>query len=127
MNVKNLFTIDAIVCVLFGISFIFSTQKLSDLFVINPVLSDGAIASLRGFGLVLLSAGVALWLSRNSTPSAARRGLLIFICFSGILTAANTIHAIVTGIENTTAWVIVILVAVMGGWAGLLLPKEKAV
>lgn len=125
MTVKNLFMIDAIVCLLFGISFIFSTQKLADIFAINPALSAGAIVGLRGYGLVLLSAGIALWMSRNSMASAARRGFLIFICLSGILLTINTIHAIVTGINNSKAWGIVVLVAVLGLWAGLLLPKEK--
>jgi hypothetical protein len=125
MTVKKLFMIDAIVCLLFGIPFIFSTQKLAAMFVINPALSEGAIAILRSYGFILLSAGVALWMSRNSIPSAARRGFIIFICLSGILITINTIHAIITGPENSMAWGIVILAAIIALWAGMLLPKEK--
>lgn len=125
MSVKNLFIVDSVVCLLFGLSLIFSTQMLSKMFIVEPALTDGAIATFRSYGMFLVSAGISLISARNALPSAARRGSLIFISLSGTLITINTIHAILTGIDNNMAWGIAVITGIVGAWAIMLLLKEK--
>ena len=125
MSVKNLFIFDAIVCLLFGLPLIFSTQMLAKMFMVEPALTDGAIATFRSYGMVLVSAGISLLAARNALPSLARRVFIIFISLSGTLITFNTVHAILTGIENNMAWSIVVMTVIVGTWAIMLLLKEK--
>ncbi len=125
MTIKNLFIFDAIVCLLFGLSFIFTPQELAKLFLTDPSLTDGAIVTFRGYGILLCGGAFALLFARDSVPSAAKKGLLFFIIISGTLTSINSIYAVLTGIENTKGWFAVIPVIIITIWGIVLLPKEK--
>jgi hypothetical protein len=125
MTVKNLFIFDAIVCLLFGLPLIFSPQVLANIFLVNPVLTDGAIAAFRSYGIVLSGAGIALLFARNALPSKARKALLIFIAISGTFTAINNLYGVVTGIGNSTEWGVIISTAIISVWAIILLLREK--
>lgn len=125
MTVKNLFIFDAIVCLLFGLPLIFRPQVLANIFLVDPALTDGAIATFRSYGIILSGGAIALLSARNSLPSKARRGLLIFIAVSGTFTTINNIHAVVTGIGNNTEWGVIISTAIISVWGIILLLKEK--
>ena len=125
MTIKNLFIFDAIVCLLFGLPFIFIPQSLAKLFLADPVFTDGAIATARNYGIMLCGGAIALLFARNSIPSTARKGLLIFIVVAGALTSINLIHAVLTGINNSNGWLAVIPTLVVTIWGIMLLPKEK--
>ena len=125
MTVKNLFIVDAIVCLLFGLPLIFNPQFLANIFLVDPLLTDGIIATFRSYGIILSGGGIALLSARNALLSIARRGLLIFIAFSGTFTAINNIHAVVTGIGNNNSWGVIVITGIVGAWAIMLLLKEK--
>lgn len=126
MAIKNLFTFNAIVCLIMSLSLIFTPQMLSDLYTIDPTMSNGAIVFSRAFGSLILGLGIALWMSRNAVPSDRRRGLLIIITISCGLTVINYIYGILTGVNTDMAWGLVILTAILALWGGLLLSKETA-
>jgi uncharacterized membrane protein len=125
MTVKNLFIFDAIVLLLFGLPLIFAPQALAKIVFIDTSLTDVVIATFRSYGVILLSLALAVFSARNLMPCPARRGLLTSIAIADTIISLITIYAIVTGIENNTAWGIVILTGVVGIWAMLLLLKEK--
>ena len=125
MTVKNLFIFDAIVCLLFGLPLIFNPQVLANFFLIDPSLTDGAMATFRSYGIILSGGGIALLCARNALPSKARRAFLIFIAISGTFTAINNIHAVVTGIGNNNGWGVIISTAIISVWGIILLLKEK--
>lgn len=125
MTVKNLFIFDAIVCLLFGLPLIFTPQVLANIFLVDPVLSDGALATFCSYGIILSGSGIALLYAKNALPLSARKAFLIFIAISGTFTAINNIHAIVTGIANNHEWGIIISTAIISIWAIMLLLKEK--
>lgn len=126
MTIKNLFTFNAIVCLIMSLLLIFTPQMLSDLYTIDPTMSNGAIVFSRAFGSLMLGLGIALWMSRNAVPSDGRRGLLIIITISCGLMVINYIHGILTGVNTNMAWGLVILTAILALWGGLLLSKETA-
>jgi hypothetical protein len=125
MTIKNLFIFDAIVCLLFGLPCMFIPQALAKFFLTDPALTDGAIALSRSYGIILTGGAIGLLSARNSVPSAARRGFLIFIVIAGTLTSINLIHAVLTGIDSTNGWLGIIPTLVVTIWGILLLPKEK--
>ena len=125
MSVKNLFIFDAIVCMLFGLPLIFTSQGLANIFLVDPALTDGAIATFRNYGIILCAGAIALLFARNSMPSTARKGLLIFIVTAGTLTSINLIYAVLTGIENSRILLAVIPTTIISIWGIMLLPKEK--
>ena len=125
MTVRNLFIFDAIVCLLFGLPLIFSPQVLANIFLVDPALSNGAIATFRSYGIILSGAGIALLCARNALPSKARRAFLIFIVISGVFTAINNTHGVVTGIGNNYKWGVIISTAIISVWGIILLLKEK--
>ncbi len=125
MTVKNLFIFDAILCLIFGLPLVFSPQYLANLFLVDPVLTDGVIATFRSYGIILSGGGIALLSARNSLASKARRGFLIFIAISGTLTAINNIHAVITGIGNNNSWGGIVPTAILSIWGIILLFREK--
>ena len=90
MTVKNLFIFDAIVCLLFGLPLIFTPQVLANIFLVDPALTDGALATFRSYGIILSGSGIALLYARNALPSSARKAFLIFIAISGTLLQLTT-------------------------------------
>lgn len=125
MTLKNLFIFNAIVCLLFGLPCIFIPQSLANLFLAEPAFTDGAISTARGYGIMLCGSAIALLFARNSVPSTARKGLLIFIVIGGVLTSFNLIYAVLTGIDNAKGWFAVIPTLIITIWGSLLLLKEK--
>jgi hypothetical protein len=126
MTVKNLFIFGAVVCLLFGLQFIFIPQALAKMVLIDPTLTDGAIATFRNYGILLSSVAIGQMAARNSKPSVARRGFLILITLSAIFNTINTVYSIIAGIGNNKAWGIVIITTILSIWAVVLLSKEKA-
>src|ERR1700712_2859174 len=116
MTIKNLFTITAIVCLLFAISLIFMEPMLAKLYQIDPTVSSGAIILARAYGSIMLGLAVAFWTSRNSLPATSRRGLLLLLTISCGSLAITYIHAILTGIINNQGWGLVILTALLASW-----------
>jgi hypothetical protein len=98
---------------------------LANLFLVDPALTDGAIATFRSYGIILSGGAIGLLSARNALPSKARRSFLIFIAISGSFTAINNIHAVVTGIGNNNGWGVIISTAIISIWAIILLLKEK--
>jgi hypothetical protein len=125
MTIKNLFIFDAIVCLLFGLPSMFIPQALAKFFQTDPTVTDGAIALLRSYGIMLTGGAIGILFARNSVPSAARRGFLIFIVVAGTLTSINLIYAVLAGINNTNGWLGIIPTLVVTLWGIVLLPKEK--
>ena len=125
MTIKNLFSFDAIVCLLFGLSYIFIPKDLAKLFLTDPALTDGAIATFRSYGILLCAGAIALLFARNSIPSTARKGLLIFIVIAASLTLVNLIYTVLAGIANNKLWFCIIPIIIITIWGIVLLPKEK--
>lgn len=125
MTVKNLFIFDAIVCLVFGLPFIFIPQDLAKLFLTDPALTDGAITTFCNYGIMLSCAAIGLLLARNAMPSTARKGLLIFIATAGTLTSINLIYAVLSGIENCKGWLGIIPTIIICIWEFGFYRKKK--
>jgi hypothetical protein len=127
MTIKNLFIFGAIVSVFFGLTLIFAPEALAKVVFINPTFSDAALALTRNYGIFLTSVGIAVYTARNSKPSTARRGYVIQTTVSGILLTLWVIYGIFAGIDNSNAWGIVILTAILGIWGTMVLLNERVV
>lgn len=126
MTIKNLFIFDAVVCFLFGVSFIVTPKDVAKLFFTDFSVTDAAISTFRSYGILLSGSAIALFFARNSLPSAARKGLLLFIIISGALTSVNLLYSVLANIYNNNALFVIVATTIITVWASILLPKENA-
>ena len=68
---------------------------------------------------------IANWYTRNSLPSKARHSMVILGTLANVFLIIIHSMAIFGGVETAFTWGTVILVAIMGVWGIILLPKEK--
>lgn len=94
------------------------------MFLVDPALSDGAIATVR-MAYFYRAWLLLFWLQEMQLPSIARKGFLIFIAISGTFITINNICGVLTGIGNNNGWGGIILTAIISIWGIILLLKEK--
>ena len=127
MTPKNLFIFSSVILLAFGLPLLFAPQAISDMYAVDKsALSGIALHVYRVYGALLIAFGIGGFASLKAGPSYARRGLLLIIVVNAFLLLILHILAIKNGVENSLAWSIVLISAVITVWAGLLLSKEKA-
>jgi len=125
MNVKNLFTITAVVTVLFAILFLLIPEQISTLY--GTTANEASIIHSRLLGAAMLGLGSILWLARNSGPSDARRAIinggLVYIIVDFIV----ALWAVMLGGLNALGWSTVVLLLLIGiGWIIVVRKGEEA-
>ena len=82
MILSTLFTLNAIVSALFGITFVFIAETAMSFY--GATLSPGGALIARLFGGVLLGIAVLTWSARNAGDSEARKAIILsrFVCES---------------------------------------------
>ncbi|HWD87416.1 MAG TPA: hypothetical protein VG367_04765 [Mucilaginibacter sp.] len=126
MSVKNLFIATGIVCLFFGIMLVFCQDALAKTLLTDPTHTANSTALSYGYGVLLISIGLAVFAARNSVPSAARRGYLIQITLSGLATAGFDIHDIMSGVCKSAQWGTVAIVGLLGLWGLAKLLTERS-
>ena len=126
MTTKNFFTVEGIVCLLFGLGFLLAPNIITALYDetklgLNP-LGD---LYARTFGALLAAASVSNFILRDAPPSIGRRAWIVFATIGNVLLAILNIKAIMQGVQNSMGWSSVLLVVLLAFWGGSLLSKEK--
>jgi hypothetical protein len=122
---KNLFIFSGIVGLLFGLPFIFSPDVLIKAFTGESSVAAGAGAALRDYGIMLSTAGIALFIARDSVSSSAKKAMLLFVIMGAVLIAANSVYSVLSGIGNSKVWGIVIVCIIQALWGIVALGREK--
>ncbi len=102
MSLKTLMVIKAVVCLVFGIAFIFSPEKLFSIF--GVVLDPGGTFPAREYGAALFGNLVLTWFARNAAESEARLAIVRALFVYDGIGVLVTLMAIINGILNPLAW-----------------------
>jgi hypothetical protein len=102
MKLSTLFSIDAIVSAVFGLTFVLVPETVMSFYGVT--LSPGGALVARLFGKVLLAVAVLSWLARNAGESEARKAIILsrFVCETAGLIVA--LHGQLTGVVNALGW-----------------------
>ncbi|HLO44148.1 MAG TPA: hypothetical protein VK175_07440 [Leadbetterella sp.] len=126
MNTKNFFTVEAIICLIFGIALFFFPDFLGQEYLTNPDwTNEGSKIVAQGYGSMLLAVAIANWLARKSGPSIARHALVVLGTFANIFLIIIHTMAIFGGVETAFAWGTVVMALILAIWGLTLIPKEK--
>lgn len=105
MKLRHVFTINAVVCLLYGTPFALAPALLLSLYGAPP--NGLGLLVARLFGLALIAIGITLWKLRNESEGEAARALA-----TGLLVcdAASTVffaQAALAGDVNALGWSVV--------------------
>jgi hypothetical protein len=126
MTVRNLFLVDTLVLLGFGLPMMISPQILVDLYLTDTTpLTLTDVFIFRLYGLLLTSNGVLVFAARNAQSSIARKALLLSVIISGVGSSILHLMSFMQGLEKPLGWGTVLITAVLGIWALMLYLKEK--
>ena len=107
MRFKTLMIIKAVVCLVFGIAFIFFPGALLSVFGVT--LGLGGIFTAREYGAALFGNLVLAWFARKATESDARLAIIgAFFVYDaiGFIVTLTTLFA---GTLNSLGWLVVVI------------------
>ena len=107
MRFKTLMIIKAVVCLFFGIAFIFFPIKLLSIFGVT--LTAGMIFPAWEYGAALFGNLVLTWYARNSGESETRLAIIRALFVYDAVGVIISIMAIFKGILNPLGWLVVAL------------------
>ncbi|MBW8012258.1 MAG: hypothetical protein FVQ83_13645 [Chloroflexi bacterium] len=105
MKLNTLFTINAIVALLFGLGFVLMPDQVLDLY--DVTLDDAGTYVANIFGAALLGFATMTWLARNSSASEARNGLMWGLFIEHTVGFVFSLMAQTNEIMNAMGWSIV--------------------
>lgn len=107
MKLSTLFTINAIIAAIFGLTFVLVPETSFSLYGFN--LSPGGIIIARLFGAALLGYAVLTWFARNAGESEARKAIILAMVFSETVSFIVALLAQFSGAVNALGWSTVII------------------
>ncbi len=102
MKVSTLFTINAIVAVVFGLVFVLAPAWTLSLYGITSNDPLNYVGQL--FGASLLSFAVITWLARNATASPARGAIVLALFIGDAIGFVVSLIAQMKGYANALGW-----------------------
>ena len=107
MSFKTLMIIKAVVCLVFGIAFIFMPCALFSVFGI--ALIPGCTFPAREYGAALFGNLVLTWFARKASESDARLAIIRALFVYDAIGVVVTLMALLAGILNPLGWSIVVI------------------
>jgi hypothetical protein len=111
MTLKNWMSAKAVICILFGLGFVFIPNALASFYGMS--LNDSGILMTRFFGQAFILLGLLLWLARNTSEQATQRAFSISVFIGDILGFVIAIVAQIYGFVNAFGWLTVALYLVL--------------
>ncbi len=126
MNSKNLFTANAIICLIFAIPLLFTANSfLSQYMIATDSLGTVGSAISKAYGGMILGLGVALWMGRHAVKhSLVRKILLWFILIGNLCSVYAYLPAALSGSVNKLIYSTLAITCVLAIWAALLLFRK---
>ena len=124
MTLKNWMSAKAVICVLFGLGFVFIPDTLASFYGMS--LNDSGVLMTRFFGQAFLLLGLLLWLARNTSEQATQRAFSISVFIGDIVGFVIAIIAQIYGFVNAFGWISVALYLVLSlGFGYFLIAKTS--
>jgi hypothetical protein len=102
MNIRNLFTVSAIVAGLFGLAFVLVPGPLTELYDIE--LNDGGLYIGRLLGAAFLMFAVLTWQSRDAQDSTARQAIILALLVGFVVGFVVSLVGQFNNIVNALGW-----------------------
>lgn len=102
MNLRNLFTINAVIAGLFGLAFVLVPGPLTDLY--DAELSDAGLYVGRLLGAAFLMFAVVTWGSRDAQDSTARQAIILALFVGFVLGFVVSLVGQLNNIVNALGW-----------------------
>ena len=102
MKLGTLFTINAVVTVVFGLAFVLVAGTLLSLYGIT--LSPGGLIVARLFGAALLGYAVLTWFARNAEESEARQAVVLALFIGDVVGFIVALLGQLSGAVNALGW-----------------------
>jgi hypothetical protein len=102
MNIRNLFTVNAIVAGLFGLAFVLVPGPLTELYGIE--LHDGGLYVGRLLGAAFLMFAVLTWQSRDAQDSTARQAIILALLVGFVVGFVVSLVGQINNIANALGW-----------------------
>jgi hypothetical protein len=123
MKLKTLLIIKAAVCLCLGIPILLVPDFIYSIF--GATLAAGGVFAAREYGASLIGNLLLTWFARNSQHSDARWAIILALCVYDALGVVVTLIAILSGVLNPLAWLVVALYLFLAlGFGYFLLPKK---
>ena len=107
MTLKSWMSAKAVICVLFGLGFVFIPETLASFYGMST--NDSGILMTRFFGQAFILLGLLLWLARNTSEQATQRAFSISVFIGDIVGFVIAIMAQMSGVVNALGWLSVAL------------------
>ncbi|MEL6255206.1 MAG: hypothetical protein AAFR87_24570 [Bacteroidota bacterium] len=114
MNLKNIFTLHAVILLIYGIMDLFLTQNALAMFAEGVQASPTMILTIRMMGATFLSLAVLTWFMRDAHVSHGRRAGLFCLAVGLIIASILQIMAITDGTINSMNWIGVLISTAFG-------------
>ncbi|UCH60467.1 MAG: hypothetical protein JSV61_03050 [Anaerolineales bacterium] len=102
MKVSTIFTINAVVAVLFGLAFIFAPVWLLSFYGITADATTAFIGQLLGAAFVGFA--IISWMARNAPASPARSAILLSFFIGDAIGFIVSLLAQMKGVANALGW-----------------------
>ena len=127
MKLKTLFVINVVVCVVFGLAFVFAPVQTISLYGNDAVGGQFKYVG-QLFGSALFTFGVMSWLARNSSESNARNAIILSFCIGDFVGFVIALISQLGGVVNALNWstvAIYLLLALGFGYYQFLKPGDS--
>jgi hypothetical protein len=102
MTLRTLFTINAIIAILFGLALVLMPVPLQASYGVE--LSDAGLYMSRSLGAAFLGFGLISWLVRDSPGSSELRAILLGFFVSDVIGFVISLMYQLQGVTNALGW-----------------------
>ena len=107
MNLKNLFTINAIVAILFGLGFLLVPDTAMSLYGLD--LSAGGLIVAQYLGSAYVGLAALMWLQRTKEHTDARRAVVLGLLTHFVVGLVVSVISALSGELNALGWLNVLI------------------
>ena len=125
MKLSNLLVVNAIVALVYGISFVLVPATVLSLYG----MTQGTSEALAGqfFGVALIAIGLLTWFARNIADSDTQRAIVLALLISDVIGVIVAVLGTVSGVMSAVGWSAVGIYALLAlGYAYLQFVKPSA-
>ena len=114
MTLKNLFTVNAVVAILYGLGFLLVPETVLSLYGLD--LSAGGLIITQYLGTAFIGFAVLMWLQRTKEHTDARRAVVLGFLIHFVIGLVLSVISALSGVMNALGWlnVVIYLVFTMG-------------
>lgn len=107
MTLRNLFIVNAVVALVFGIAFVLVPVPLMSLYGVT--LSPAGIIVGRLFGAALIGFGALTWLAKDAAESEARGAIVLALFIGDVIGFVVALLGQLSGVINPLGWSTVVI------------------